>query len=108
MRAKRAENFWIYKRFLGQFGKKKKKKKKKIHPTDRPLFGICSPVEQGFFFFLGLSKVYSIVDHWNGLISCQLLVNINLRAFYQELFQQTTYASIDLIKILHLNSFHDC
>ena len=49
MRAKRAENFWIYKRFLGQFSKKKKLKKK-IHPTDRPLFEICSPVEQGFFF----------------------------------------------------------
>ena len=47
MRAKRGENVWIYKRFLGQFGKKKNKKN---HPTDRPLFGICSPVEQGFFF----------------------------------------------------------
>ena len=26
-----------------------KKKKKKIVPTDRPLFGIFSPPEQGFF-----------------------------------------------------------
>ena len=29
------ENVWIYKRFLGQFGKKKKKKKKFTRPTDR-------------------------------------------------------------------------
>ena len=37
----------IFKHFSGYFGKKKNIKKN--YPTERPLFGICSPVEQGFF-----------------------------------------------------------
>ena len=51
MRAKRAENFWIYKRFLGQFGKKKIKKKK--NSPDRPTaFWNLFARRTGFFFFV--------------------------------------------------------
>ena len=46
------EIIMIFSFFSGNFGKKyeKKKFKKKIVLTDRPLFGISSPVEQFFFF----------------------------------------------------------
>ena len=52
----------IFKHFSGHFGKKNKIKKK-IHPTERPLFGICSPVEQGFFFLALFIFIYFIFLH---------------------------------------------
>ena len=53
LRAKRARKIIIFKFFSGNFSNNQKKtckkKNKKIVPTDGPLFGISSPVEQGFF-----------------------------------------------------------
>ena len=57
--SKASKIFWIFKWFLGQFGKKK------IHPTDRPLFEICSPVEQGFFSWPKCLKYKFTIQKYN-------------------------------------------
>ena len=57
LRAKGARKDHDFQAFFGLFWQQnaREKKKIKIVPTDRPLFGISSPVEQGFFF-LALNK----------------------------------------------------
>ena len=66
MRAKWAENFWIYKRFLGQFGKKKKKKKKKKSP-DRPTAFWNLFARRTGFFFRGLTCNAKLYKSWKRL-----------------------------------------